>query len=155
MELVDQLDADLKEALKVRDEIRLTTLRLLKSALKNYQIELGHDLTMQEALSVLQKEAKKHQDSITQYEDAKRDDLAKEEEAELKVIEKYLPQQMDKADVEKLVDKAIVATDAKTMADMGKVIGMVSDEAKGAADKSVIAQIAKDRLSQWRPPAFP
>lgn len=148
MELVDQLDSDLKEALKVRDEIRLTTLRLLKSALKNYQIELGHDLTMQEALSVLQKEAKKHQDSITQYEQANREDLAKEEEAELKVIEKYLPEQMDRGQVEKLVDKAIAETDAKTMADMGKVIGKVTEETKGAADKSLIAQIAKDRLSQ-------
>ncbi len=148
MELVDQLDSDLKEALKVRDEIRLTTLRLLKSALKNYQIELGHDLTMQEALSVLQKEAKKHQDSITQYEQANREDLAKEEEAELKVIEKYLPEQMDRSDVEKLVDKAIAETGANTMADMGKVIGKVTEEAKGAADKSLIAQIAKDRLSQ-------
>ena len=75
MDLLDQLETDLAEAMKLRDEVRITTLRLLKSALKNYQIELGHDLTMQEALSVLQKEAKKHQDSIAQYEKANRDDL--------------------------------------------------------------------------------
>ncbi len=148
MDVVNQLDEDLKAALKVRDEIRLTTLRLLKSSLKNQEIELGHDLTMQEALSVLQKEAKKRQDSITQYEKADRYDLAKEEKAELEVIEGYLPKQMDRSEVEKLVDQAIADTDAKSMADMGKVIAQVSEKTQGAADKSLIAQIAKDRLSQ-------
>ena len=89
MELLDQLESDLAEAMKLRDEVKTTTLRLLKSAMKNYQIELGHDLTMQEALAVLQKEAKKHQDSISQYQNANREDLAKEEQAELEVIKQY------------------------------------------------------------------
>ena len=126
---------------------RITTLRLLKSALKNYQIELGHDLTMQEALSVLQKEAKKHQDSIAQYEKANRDDLKDEEQAELEVIKDYLPEQMAKEEVEKAVDEAIKATNAQGPADMGKVIGMVRQKTEGRADASLIAEIAKAKLS--------
>lgn len=146
MDINSELEADLKEAMKLRDEVRLTTLRLLKSALKNYQIEIGHDLTMQETLSVLQKEAKKHQDSIEQYKKANRQDLANEEEAELKVIEKYLPEQMPEAEVEKLVEEAIKQTGATGPADMGKVIGMVREKADGAADGAIIAKVAKQKL---------
>lgn len=148
MDLNRELEADLKEAMKLRDEVRLTTLRLLKSALKNYEIEVGHDLSMQEALSVLQKEAKKHQDSIEQYEKANRDDLAKDEKAELEVIEKYLPEQMPEDQVAKLVDEAIQQTGATGPADMGKVIGVVRDKAQGQADGTLIAKLAKERLNQ-------
>ena len=148
MDLIDQLESDLAEAMKLRDEVRTTTLRLLKSALKNYQIELGHDLTMQEALSVLQKEAKKHQDSIKQYEDAKREDLANEEKAELDVIEKYLPEQMSQDQVEKAVDSAIAELGATGPADMGKVIGLVRHKTEGQADGSMIAELAKQKLSK-------
>jgi hypothetical protein len=148
MDLIDQLESDLAEAMKLRDEVRTTTLRLLKSALKNYQIELGHDLTMQEALSVLQKEAKKHQDSIKQYEDAKREDLANEEKAELDIIEKYLPEQMSQDEVEKAVDSAIAELGATGPADMGKVIGLVRQKTEGQADGSMIAELAKQKLSK-------
>lgn len=147
MDLINQLESDLGEAMKLRDEVRTTTLRLLKSALKNYQIELGHDLTMQEALSVLQKEAKKHQDSIKQYEEANREDLANEEKAELGVIEKYLPEQMNREDVEKTVDLAIAELNASGPADMGKVIGLVRQKTEGKADGSMIAEIAKQKLA--------
>ena len=148
MDLIDQLESDLAEAMKLRDEVRTTNLILLKSALKNYQIELGHDLTVQEALSVLQKEAKKHQDSIKQYEDAKREDLANEEKAELDVIEKYLPEQMSKDEVEKAVDSAIAELGATGPADMGKVIGLVRQKTEGQADGSMIAELAKQKLSK-------
>jgi len=146
VELLDQLESDLAEAMKLRDEVRVTTLRLLKSAMKNYQIELGHDLTMQEAMAVLQKEAKKHQDSISQYEQADRVDLAKEEKAELDIINDYLPEQMSDADITKAVDEAIMETGASGPADMGKVIGLVRQKTNGQADGAKIAQIAKDKL---------
>jgi len=146
VELLDQLESDLAEAMKLRDEVRVTTLRLLKSAMKNYQIELGHDLTMQEAMAVLQKEAKKHQDSISQYEQADRADLAKEEKAELDIINDYLPEQMSDADITKAVDEAITETGANGPADMGKVISLVRQKTNGQADGAKIAQIAKDKL---------
>ena len=147
MELLDQLESDLAEAMKLRDEVRTTTLRLLKSAMKNYQIELGHDLTMQEALSVLQKEAKKHQDSITQYNSANREDLANEEQAELEIIKQYLPEQMSREDVEKIVDEVIGDSGASGPADMGKVIAAVRQKTEGKADGAMIAEIAKSKLS--------
>jgi uncharacterized protein YqeY len=147
MELLDQLESDLAEAMKLRDEVRTTTLRLLKSAMKNYQIELGHDLTMQESLSVLQKEAKKHQDSITQYQNANRQDLAQEEQAELEIIKHYLPEQMSRDELEKVVDSAIAESGAKGPADMGKVIGLVRQKTEGKADGAMIADIAKAKLT--------
>jgi hypothetical protein len=146
VDINSELETDLKEAMRLRDEVRLTTLRLLKSALKNYQIEVGHDLTMQETLSVLQKEAKKHQDSIEQYKKANRQDLVKEEEAELKVIEKYLPERMSEAEVEKLVEEAIQQAKATGPADIGKVIGLVKEKADGVVDGAVIAKLAKQKL---------
>jgi hypothetical protein len=148
VDLIDQLESDLAEAMKLRDEVQVTTLRLLKSSLKNYEIDLGHDLTMQEALSVLQKEAKKHQDSINQYNSANREDLAKEEQAELDVIEKYLPEQMPREELEKIVDKVIAELNATGPADMGKVIGKVRAETEGKADGAMIAEIAKSKLSK-------
>ena len=147
MDLIDQLESDLGEAMKLRDEVRTTTLRLLKSALKNYQIELGHDLSMQETLSVIQKEAKKHQDSIRQYEDAKREDLAQEERDELEVIKNYLPEQMSREDLEKVVDTAIAELNASGPADMGKVIVLVRQKTEAKADGSMIAEIAKQKLT--------
>lgn len=147
MDINSELETDLAEAMKLRDEVRMTTLRLLKSALKNYQIELGHDLTMQESLSVLQKEAKKHKDSIEQYQKADRQDLADEEKAELGVIEQYLPEQMSEAEVEKLVDEAIKELGATGPADMGKVIGAVRQKADNKADGALIAKLAKQKLS--------
>lgn len=146
MDIRSELESDLAEAMKLRDEVRMTTLRLLKSALKNYQIELGHDLSMSEALSVLQKEAKKHQDSIDQFEGANRQDLADQEKAELKVIQEYLPEQMPEAEVEKAVEDAIKETSATSPADMGKVIGMVRQKTAGAADSGMIAKLAKQKL---------
>lgn len=147
MELLDQLESDLAEAMKLRDEVRTTTLRLLKSAMKNYQIELGHDLTMQESLSVLQKEAKKHQDSIAQYQNANRQDLAQEEQAELEIIKQYLPEQMSREELEKVVDSAIAESGASGPADMGKVIGLVRQKTEGKADGAMIAEVAKSKLT--------
>ncbi len=147
MELIDQLESDLAEAMKLRDEVRTTTLRLLKSAMKNYEIELGHDLSMPEALAVLQKEAKQHQDSISAYQAASRQDLVDEEQAELKVIEQYLPEQMSQAEIEKAVVNAITELNAQGLADMGKVIGLVKQKTNGQANASIIAQEAKQKLS--------
>jgi len=147
VDLITQLESDIGDAMKLRDEVRTTTLRLLKSSLNNYKIELGHDLTMQEALSVLQKEAKKHQDSISQFDSAGRQDLVEEERTELDIIKKYLPEQMSEEAVAKAVDEAIAEVGASSMADMGKVIGLVRQKTAGQADGSLIAELTKQKLS--------
>ena len=111
-----QLEADLASAAKARDQIRLSVLRLLKSALKNYEIEVGHDATPQEIMTVLQREAKKRQDSINQYGSANRQDLVDEEQAELEILEEYLPPKLSDEDLDKLVAQAIQETSATSPA---------------------------------------
>ncbi len=144
---LSELEADLAEAAKARDQIRLTVLRLLKTALLNYKIEVGDDLSPQQIMSVLQKEAKKHQDSIEQYKQAGREDLVQEETAELAIIDEYLPAKLSQADLEKLVDEAIAEVGASSMADMGKVMGVAQKKAAGAADGAQLSAIVKSRLA--------
>ncbi len=144
---LSELEADLAEAAKARDQIRLTVLRLLKTALLNYKIEVGEDLNAQQIMTILQKEAKKHQDSIEQYKSAGRDDLVQEEAAELEIIDEYLPAKMNQADVEKLVDEAIAEVGATSMADMGKVMGVAQKKAAGTVDGGQLSSIVKTRLS--------
>lgn len=142
-----QLEADLASAAKARDQIRLSVLRLLKSALKNYEIEVGHDATPQEIMTVLQREAKKRQDSINQYGSANRQDLVDEEQAELEILEEYLPPKLSDEDLDKLVAQAIQETAASSPADMGKVMQAVMKLAGAGADGKVVIEKVKSALS--------
>ena len=142
-----QLEADLASAAKARDQIRLSVLRLLKSALKNYEIQVGHDATPQEIMTVLQREAKKRQDSINQYGSANRQDLVDEEQAELEILEEYLPPKLSDEDLDKLVAQAIQETSATSPADMGKVMQAVMKLAGAGADGKVVSEKVKSALS--------
>jgi len=144
---LSELEADLQTAAKTRDQIKLSVLRLLKSALKNYEIEVGHDATPQEILAIVQKEAKKRQDSITQYSKANRDDLVEEEQAELIILDSYLPEKLSDSELDALVDSAIKQTGATSLADMGKVIQLVMKESAGAADGAAVSTKVKAALT--------
>lgn len=146
-QLEQQLEADLVEAMKARDEIRLQVLRLLKAALKNYSIEVRADLSPQQVLQVLQKEAKKRQDSIQQYGDAGRDDLVKQEQAELEVLQQYLPAPISEEDIRSAVKAAIADGGLEGQAAMGQVIAAVREKFDGAADGSMVARIAREELA--------
>jgi len=143
---LEQLDSDLKEAAKTRDQIRLTVLRLLKSALKNYEIEVGHDASPQEIMTILQKEAKKRRDSIEQYEKAGRSDLVEEESKELEIIQTYLPKEISDEQLDSLVREAIAQTGASGLSDMGKVIPVVIKSSKGSASNDRISAKVKQVL---------
>lgn len=143
---LEQLDSDLKEAAKTRDQIRLTVLRLLKSALKNYEIEVGHDASPQEIMTILQKEAKKRRDSIEQYEKAGRSDLVEEESKELEIIQTYLPEEISDEQLDSIVREAIAQTGASGLSDMGKVIPVVIKSSKGSASNDRISAKAKQIL---------
>ena len=134
------------ESMKAHDEVRTSTLRLLSSAFNYEKIDKQHDLTEEEEMSVIQKQAKQRRDSIEAYNKAGRADMAKSEEAELKILQEFLPPEMGEAELVKLVDQAIVATGAVTMADMGKVIGTVKSKAPNV-DGGKIAEIVKSKLS--------
>src|SRR5690606_29102746 len=117
--MVATIQKDLIAAMKAKDDVRVGTLRLLLSSMKNKQIELGHELSSDEGMAVIQKEVKQRKDSISQYEAAGRADLAEEESAELAVLQTYMPAQMSEDEMADAVEKAISSTGASGASDMG------------------------------------
>lgn len=147
MNIIEQLETDLKQSQIEQDKLKTETLRLLKNALKNYQIEIGHQLTANEMLEVLKKEAKKRRDSIDAYLKGDRKDLADAEEAELNIIDKYLPNQLSEEEVSKIVDQVIIDSGAKDSSSMGQVIGTAMKKAEGNADGAMVSRIVRQKLS--------
>lgn len=144
--IAGKLQQMIGEALKAHDEVRLSTLRLLSSAFNYEKIAKQHDLTDEEELVVIRKEAKQRRDSIEAYRKAGAEDRALKEEAELKILQEFLPPDMDMATLTKIVMDAISQSKATTRADMGRVIGMVKAKAP-SVDGSQIAQIVSSKLN--------
>jgi uncharacterized protein YqeY len=147
MTLSERLTEDMKKAMKAQDVSLLSTLRMLKSALQNQTIALGHELSDTEVLATLEKQAKQRRDSIEQFQAGNREDLAAVERAELSVIETYLPQKLDAEAVALLVAAAITETGATTISDMGKVMKLVMEKAAGAANGRLVSEITKAKLA--------
>ncbi|AKM81824.1 TPA: aspartyl-tRNA amidotransferase [Candidatus Berkelbacteria bacterium] len=146
--LKDQIEKDLIDAMKSKDENTLLVLRMLKSALKNKEIEKKKELEDADTVGVIQSQIKSRRDSIEMYKSGGREELAEKEEKEIEVLAKYLPEQMSEDAVREVVQKAISSTGASQMSDMGKVMGMVMNELKGKADGSMISKIVKEELSK-------
>ncbi len=146
MSLMQQLDQDLTTAMKGGDAARTGVIRLIKNGFKNEQIKLGHDLSEDEALKVVAREAKQRRDSIEQYLKANRKDLADAEQAELEIINSYLPKQMDEKELGIIVDSVIAETGASGPAQMGQVIGAVMQKVAGAADGAAVSNLVRARL---------
>jgi hypothetical protein len=146
MNIKDQLNDDLKSALKSGDKIRLETIRSLKSAIKYAEIQATHELDDQGVLGVIMQQAKQRRDSIAEFEKAKRTDLVEKEAAELKILETYLPAQLSEAEIE-VKAKAVIAelqvVDAKAI---GLVMKRLTTELKGQADGKTINQIVRRLL---------
>ncbi|GAP02594.1 GatB/Yqey domain-containing protein [Fructobacillus pseudoficulneus] len=148
MSLLEQVQADMKEAMKAKDKQTLAVVRQIKSAVMNEQINLGHDLTEEEELAVLSREVKQRRDSIAEFKAGNRDDLAEATQAELDVLAKYLPAQLSEDEIKDIVAAAIEKTGANSPADMGKVMGIVSGQTKGRADGKVVADQVKAALAK-------
>lgn len=145
MSLKNTLDIHLKEAMKSRDEIRLGTLRMLKSALQNKAIELKVDsLEDEDILVVIRKELKKRQDSIEQYESAGRKELADKEKEEAAILEKYLPAMLSEDDVAKIVDEVIASGEEN----FGAIMKAVMAKSQGQADGKLVQQLVKQKLEK-------
>ena len=144
--IVDTIDKQIAEAMKAKDEIRLSTLKLLSSSLHYERIEKQHDLTEDEEIVIVQREAKKRQDAIVAYEKAGVSDRADKEKKELEILTEFLPEQLSDKELEEMVEGAIKQTGASSMADMGKVIGKVMGEAKGKADGKKVSTLVKEKL---------
>jgi uncharacterized protein len=147
MTFLDRINEDLKAAMKGRDSDRLSTLRMVKTALKNREIDKMEALTDEEAIKVLQSLVKQRRDSIEQYQKAGRIELAEKETAEIKVIEEYLPAALDDAAIARVVEETIVETGASSMKDMGAVMKAVMAKLAGqTVDGKAVNQIVKSKL---------
>ena len=141
------LQEELKTAMKAKDKATLTGLRNIIGKLKAQRIDKGEDLTDQECIQILQSSVKQLKDSIEQYEKGGRDDLARVEAFELKLIEKYLPENLSEEEIRISVQKTIKSTGAKSMQDMGRVMGSVMKNLAGAVDGKVVQKIVQEKLS--------
>ena len=144
--IVDTIDKQIAKAMKAKDEIRLSTLKLLSSSLHYEKIDKQHDLAEEEEIVVVQREAKKRRDAIEAYEKAGVTDRADKEKKELEVLAEFLPEQLSDKELEKMVMSAIKEVEASSVADMGKVIGKVMGEAKGKADGKRVSSLVKEKL---------
>jgi uncharacterized protein len=148
MELLPKIMNEIKDAMRSKDSLKLNTLRFFHSAMKNREIELRpNPMTDEEAISVLKKLVKQRKESIEQYKAGNRQDLADQEAAELKILEAYLPAQMTKEQIEKLVAEVVASTGAKTIKDMGTVMKEVLAQSGGAADNKIVSELVRSKLS--------
>lgn len=149
MSFREQLEADFKAALKEKNELKLSVVRMVKAALMNAEISSGGKGTFDDAkiLDIIRKEAKKRNDSITAYEQGGRTDLAEKEKQELEILQNYLPQMMSEEEVKALVQKVIADLGTSGTTDFGKVMKEAVARAEGRADGKIISQIVKNLLS--------
>jgi hypothetical protein len=142
----EKLRADLVTAMKARDELKVSTLRLVSSSIKNREIDERKELDDEGVLAVLTTAAKQRRDSIDQYEKGGRQDLADKEKAELVIIQEYLPQQLSKEEVAAFIKEAIAETGAAGAKDMGKVMKALMPKVKGKADGKLVNELVKELL---------
>ena len=148
MEIREQLMADVKNAMKDKDQLKVTALRMLQAAIKNREIELRpNPISGDEIMGVVRRLVKQRKESIEQYTAANRQDLVDQESAELKILETYLPQQLGRDQLEKVVAEVIAALGAKTIKDMGPVMKETMTRVQGAADNKILSEIIKAKLS--------
>ncbi len=148
MEILPKIMNEIKEAMRSKDSVKLGTLRFLQAAIKNREIEMRPTpITDDEVMAVIKKLVKQRKESIEQYKAGNRQDLVDQEAAELKILETYLPSQMTKEQVEKLVVDVMTALNAKTIKDMGTVMKEVLAKSGGAADNKLVSELVRAKLS--------
>jgi uncharacterized protein YqeY len=140
-QLTEKIRADLTAAMKAQDKDRLPTIRLIQSAMKNEQINLGHELSDEEAMSVIRKAVKQRQDSVEQYTKGNRPELAAREQAEIEILKTYLPPELSDDEIESGIREIIASTGAQSKKDMGKVMKEATARYKGLADGKKISEI--------------
>lgn len=146
----DKLQQELRESMLAKNTEKTSVLRLIISAIGYYEINkggAGYRATDEDVLSVIGTQVKQRKDSIEQYTNAGRPELAEKEKAELDLLSVYLPEQMGEEEVAKLVDEAVAQTGATTIADIGKVMGALMPKVKGKADGGLVSTLVKQKLS--------
>ncbi|MCL1141952.1 GatB/YqeY domain-containing protein [Shewanella gaetbuli] len=146
MSLVDQLKDQMKVAMRAKDKVRLGTIRLALSAIKQVEVDTRETVNDEQAIAILTKMVKQRRDSIAQYEAANRPELAAAEAAEVEVIETFLPKPLTEDEVAAIIDATIAKVGAASMADMGKVMGALKSEVQGRADMGAIGALIRAKL---------
>ncbi len=151
MSLKEQIEADYKEAMKARDELKVSVLRLLRSAIHNVEIDKQRALTDDEILGVIQSEARKRRESIEAFQQGGRQDLVEREKAELAILENYLPKALSREELEALVRETIKEVGALSVRDMGKVMGVLMPKVRGRADGREVSELVRQILEGAQP----
>jgi len=145
-QLTEKIRADLTAAMKAQDKDRLGTIRMLQSAVKNEQINIGHELSDEEAMSVIRKGVKQRQDSVEQYTKGNRPELAAKEQAEIEILKAYLPAELSDEELESGLREIVASTGAQSKKDMGKVMKEATARFKGRADGKKIQELVSRLL---------
>src|SRR5882757_997325 len=145
--LKDRITEDMKTAMRAGEKERLATIRLILSAVKQREVDERIQLDDSQVLAVLEKMIKQRKESITQFESGGRADLVAKEQAELAILQVYLPAQMSEAEIDALIAEAMAATGATSIKDMGKVMGIMKAKAQGKADMGAVSARIKQKLS--------
>lgn len=147
MNLKEKINSEMISAAKARDKIRLSTIRMIKAALHNKEIDLKRELNDEELLQVLSSIVKQRKDSIEQFGKAGRVDLVEKEEEELKVVQGFMPEQLSEEEIETEIEKAIEEVGAVSIKEMGKVMKVVMPKLTGRADGKIVSEKVKAKLS--------
>ena len=147
MSLIGELEEQVKAAMLARDNSRRDALRLILSSLKSAEKDLQRPLSDEEELQVLQRERKKRQEAAEAFRDAGREQQAQNEEAELAILEEFMPEPVSEDELERIVDDAIAENKATSMRDMGRVMADVMPQIAGRADGSAVSQLVREKLA--------
>ncbi|MCL4289358.1 MAG: GatB/YqeY domain-containing protein [Thermoleophilia bacterium] len=145
--MIERIETDLKEAMRRRDPVRRSTLRLTLAALRAAEKELDRPLKVEEELQVLQRERKRRLESVRAFREAGREEQAASEEEELRVLEELLPEPVSEAELERIVENAIAETGATSLRDLGRVMADVMPQVAGRADGSSVSQLVRELLA--------
>ena len=147
MNLQEQITNDLKEAMKAKDSFRLGVIRMLKGALMLEKINKMHELSNEEIIDVVSKQIKMRKDSIIEFTKANRDDLVKQNEEEIIILNSYMPPQLSEEELKKIVDDTFAKVVPTTIKEMGKVMKEITPLVKGKADMSVVSALIKEKFN--------
>lgn len=147
MSIEDKIFEDIKAAMKAKDSLKVGTLRMVRAQFKDAQIAKREPLNDDEQLAVLGNAAKRRREALEMYKNSGRDDLIQKEQAELDIISAYLPKQLSREEIEKVLKDIIKKIDVSSMQDLGKVMGPVMQQLKGKADGKLVQQLVREILS--------
>ena len=143
----EKLTNDLKEAMMARDELRVSTIRFLMADMKNLKIEKQRELEDEDIAILLERQVKRHRESIEAFEKGNRTEMAAKEKKELSILQSYLPEQMSREEIEKEVTLVMASSGASSITEMGRLMGMLSAKLKGKADMGLVSDLVKQKLS--------